>query len=84
MTKITLKGKTSRPAGKQLTIKAAVTAGKTANKELKWTSSNKEYATENKKGIVTLKEEGKGKYVKITAMAMDGTGRKATIKIKIT
>ena len=35
VTKIKLKGKTSRPAGKQMTIKATVTAGKTANTELK-------------------------------------------------
>ena len=84
VTKIKLKGKTSRPAGKQLTIKATVTAGKTANKELKWISSNKEYATVNKNGVVTLKEAGKGKYVRITAMATDGTGVKASIKIKIT
>ena len=84
VTKIKLKGKTSGSAGKQLTIKATVTAGKTANTELKWISSNKEYATVNKNGVVTLKEAGKGKYVRITAMATDGTGVKGSIKIKIT
>ena len=40
----------------------------------------------NKNGVVTLKEaeDGKGKYVRITAMATDGTGVKGSIKIKIT
>ena len=70
-----MRGKTSRLDEKQLTIKAAVTAGKTANKE---------YTTVNKNGVVTLKEAGKGKYVRITAMATDGTGVKGSIKIKIT
>ena len=41
------------------------------------------YATVNSKGVVTTKKAGKGKTVKITATATDGSGKKATIKIKI-
>ena len=46
-------------------------------------SSKTKYATVNSKGKVTTKKAGIGKTVKITAKATDGTGRKATIKIKI-
>ncbi|MGN0153266.1 MAG: MBG domain-containing protein [Lachnospiraceae bacterium] len=72
-------------AGKSVTVKATVkTTGKSSvNKKLKWTSSNTEYATVNSKGVVETKKAGKGKKVKITAKATDGTGKKATIKIKI-
>ena len=71
-------------AEKKLRIKAAVkTTGKTANKTLQWSSSNNQYATVSKKGGVTAKKAGKGKNVKITARATDGTGKKATINIKI-
>lgn len=71
-------------AGSKISVKAIVkTTGKTANKTLLWTSSNKSYATVTKKGVVKTKKAGKGKTVKITAKAVDGTGKKATIKIKI-
>ena len=71
-------------AGKTMTIKATVkTTGKNANKSLKWTSSNKKYATVNSKGKVTAKKAGKGKTVTITAKSTDGSNKKATVKIKI-
>lgn len=71
-------------AGRKLTLKAVVkTTGKKVNKTLKWSSSNTKYATVNAKGVVTAKKAGKGKTVKITAMATDGSGKKATITIKI-
>ena len=83
--KITLKASayTVKP-GKKVQIKATVlTTGKKANKALEWYSSNKKYAAVNQKGIVTAKKAGKGKHVVITAKATDGTGKQATIKIKI-
>lgn len=82
---IKLKAKnTSVKVGKSVTVKATVkTTGKTANKTLRWSSSNEKYATVSKKGVVKTKKAGKGKTVKITAMATDGTGKKAVIKIKI-
>ncbi len=71
-------------AGKKVKIKATVkTTGSDAYKALKWTSSNKKYATVNSKGVVKTKKDGKGKTVKITATSLDGTNKKATIKIKI-
>ncbi len=85
VSKISLKAKsTSVKAGKSVQIKATVkTTGKDANKTLKWSSSNTKYATVNSKGKVVAKKAGKGKKVKITAQALDGTGKKASVTIKI-
>lgn len=81
---VRLKAKNSVKAGKSLTVKATVkTTGKNANKTLKWTSSNTKYATVSSKGVVKTKKAGKGKTVKITAKATDGSGKKKTITIKI-
>ena len=83
--KITLKcSKKTIAAGKKVTVKATVaTTGKTANKSLSWSTSNKKYATVNSKGVVTAKKAGKGKTVTIKAVSKDGTNKKASIKIKI-
>lgn len=71
-------------AGKSVNVKASVTTtGKKANKTLVWKSSNKKYATVDAKGKVKTKAAGKGKRVTITAAATDGTGKKATITIRI-
>ncbi len=71
-------------AGKSVKVKATVkTTGKSANKKLKWTTSNKKYATVTSSGKVKTKKAGKGKTVTITATAMDGSNKKAKIKIKI-
>ena len=81
--KLTAKTKTVKAGGK-LKINATVTIeGKGASKKLKWKTSNKKYATVNSKGVVTAKNAGKGKTVKVTATATDGSKKKATIKIKI-
>lgn len=86
VTKITISGKKSVKAGKKVKLKATVkVSGKTSvNKTLTWSTSNKKYATVTKKGVVTTKKAGKGKTVKITAKATDGTNKKATFKLKIT
>ena len=81
--KVKITGSKPVKAGKKLKLKAKVTATKKANKKLLWTSSNKKYATVNAKGIVTTKKAARGKTVKITAMATDGSGKKHTVKIKI-
>lgn len=71
-------------AGKTMQLKGKVTAnGKNVNKTLKWSTSNKKYATVDKKGKVKAKKAGKGKTVTITAQSTDGTNKKAKIKIKI-
>ncbi len=83
--KVTISGKKTRTikAGKSIKLKAKVKATKGANKTLRWLSSNTKYAKVNNKGKVTTKKVGKGKTVKITATATDGSGKKATIKLKI-
>ena len=83
--KVTITGAKNRTvkAGKALKLKAKVTATKGANKKLKWTSSNTEYATVSASGKVKTRKAGKGKKVKITAMATDGSGKKQVVKVKI-
>ena len=81
--KLAISGKKTVKAGKTLKLKAKVTATKKANKTLKWTSSNKKYATVSSSGKVKALRAGKGKKVKITAMATDGSGKKKVVTIKI-
>lgn len=81
--KLKASGRTLK-TGKTMIIKAIVdTTGKNANKSLKWSSSNNNYATVNSKGKVTAKKAGKGKTVTITAKSTDGSNKKAQVKIKI-
>ena len=81
--KVTISGSKSVKAKKTLKLKAKVTATKKANKKLKWTTSNKKYATVSSSGKVKALKAGKGKKVKITAMATDGSGKKKSVTIKI-
>lgn len=81
--KIAISGKKSVKAGRNLKLKAKVTASKGANKKIKWTSSNKKYATVSASGKVKTYKAGKGKKVKITAQATDGSNKKKTVTIKI-
>ncbi len=57
VTKVTIKkAPKTLKAGKKVTLKASVkTNGKSVNKALKWTTSNKKYATVTSKGTVTAK-----------------------------
>ena len=81
---IKLKAAKTVKVNKSLKVKATVKAtGKKANTKLTWTSSNTKYATVSSKGVVKAKRAGKGKTVRITARATDGTGKKAVVKIKI-
>ena len=48
-----------------------------------WTTSNEAWAQVDETGKVTLLEAGIGKTVTITASAVDGSGKKATFKIRI-
>ncbi|MGN0277704.1 MAG: Ig domain-containing protein [Hominisplanchenecus sp.] len=84
--KVSLKASKTVTAGKKLKIKATVTpniSSKKINKKLKWSTSNKKYATVSSKGVVKTYMAGKGRTVTITAMSTDGTKKKAKIKIKI-
>lgn len=74
------KKKATLNIGDALTLKAKVTASKKACKKVVWTSSKKKVATVTKKGVV--KAVGVGSTT-ITAKAVDGSGKKATCKIKV-
>lgn len=70
-------------AGKKVALKVNVSPANAPIPKVAWATDNKKYATVNSKGVVTTKKAGKGKTVKITATAKDGSGKKASIKIKI-
>ena len=83
VTKIKKTGASSVKNGKTVALKAKITATAGAYKTLTWTSSNTKYATVSSAGKVTAKKAGKGKKVKITAKAKDGSGKYGIITIKI-
>lgn len=68
--------------GKKRQLKVKTTPNTVKNAVI-WRSSNKKYATVNKNGKVLAKRAGCGKKVVITAIAKDGSGVKATYKIRI-
>lgn len=81
--KVKINGKKRMKAGKTLKLKAKILATKHANKKLLWKSNNSKLATVNQKGVVKVHKKAKGKTIKITAFATDGSNKKSTIKIKV-
>ncbi len=82
--KIKLSGISKKIAvGKNIKLTATVLPSDATNKAVTWKSSNKKYATVSSIGKITVKKAGVGKTVTITATAKDGSGVKATYKIKI-
>ncbi|WP_283682492.1 Ig-like domain-containing protein [Parablautia sp. Marseille-Q6255] len=80
---IKISGKTKMKAGKTQKLKATVKVQGNAPKKVKWSVDNKKYATVSANGTVKAKKEGKGKTIRVTAKAMDGSNVKATFRIKI-
>ncbi len=70
-------------AGKKVTLKASVSPKKASNPAVKWTSSNKKYATVSSRGVVAAKKAGRGKTVTLKATAKDGSKKSASVRIKI-
>lgn len=66
--------------GKTLQLTATVTPGNATNKEVKWSTSNKNVATVSPSGLVTAKSAG---TATITCTAQDGSDVKATCKITV-
>ena len=62
---------------------AAVISPSKASSQVTWSTSNKKYATVDSKGVVTFKKAAIGHTVKITAKAKDGSGKKASVSIKV-
>ena len=82
VTKVKLQTKTKTvKAGKTLKVKATLSPSKKlASGSIYWTTSNSKIATVTQKGVVKGIKKGKAK---ITATATDGSGKKATITIKV-
>lgn len=66
--------------GKTIKLKAVITPANKSSNKVYWKSSNKKIATVTQKGIV--KGVRKGKVV-ITAVALDGSGKKKTVRITV-
>lgn len=83
VTSVTLdKTTVSMKAGESLTLKATVkTSGKKPNKSVVWSSSDEAVATVSEKGVVKAVKAGS---VQITAMATDGTQKKAVCTVTVT
>lgn len=82
---IVISGSKSVKVGKTIQLSASVwcTSAAETNTKVKWKSENEKYASVDEYGTVTAYKAGKGKKVKITAMATDGSGVKKTVTVKI-
>lgn len=69
--------------GKKLKLKATVSPVNATNKKVKWSVSNKKYATVTQKGVVKAKKKGIGHSVKVYAKAKDGSAKKAICTVKL-
>ena len=67
--------------GKTLQLTATVAPGNATNKEVKWSTSNKNVATVSENGLVTAVGGGDAT---ITCTAQDGSGVKAICKVTVT
>lgn len=70
-------------AGKKVKLAATIAPENASNKAVKWTTSNKKVAKVSQSGVVTVNKKAAGKSVVITAIAVDGSGARATYKIKV-
>ena len=66
--------------GGSVSLKATVSANKGASKKIYWKSSKTSVATVSQKGVVKAKAAG---TATITALAADGSNKKATCKINV-
>ena len=81
VSKVTLNRTTvSVEKGKSITLKATVSPSSATNKEISWKSSNKKVATVTDEGVVKGIANG---TAKITASALDGSGKKAVCKVSV-
>lgn len=83
VTRVKVYGAKPVKAGKTLKLKASVKGTKGAYKTVRWVCGNTKYVSISSKGVLTAKRAGKGKTVKVTAIAKDGSRKKVTVKIKI-
>lgn len=81
--KITITGMSERIAeGKKITLTANISPANASRKTVTWKSSDPKLASVSADGIVTMKKGSAGRLVTITATAKDGSGKKASYKIR--
>ncbi len=84
VTKLTIAAPSKKlAAGQKVKLTLKVEPENASEKTVAWKTSNEKYATIDENGKLSLKKAGAGKTVTVTATAKDGSGKKATIKIKI-
>lgn len=84
VSKISIKASSSKvKVGKTIKLVSTVYPSNAANKKVKWSVSNSNYATISTSGILKAKKAGKNKTVTVTCSSTDGSKKKASIKIKI-
>lgn len=66
--------------GKTYTLKATVKSNFSTNKKVKWSTSNSKIVTVNQNGVIKGVKLG---YATITATALDGSGKKATCRVRV-
>ena len=82
--KIAIKGISKQiAAGKSIKLITSILPKNAKNKLVTWKTSNKKVATVDKNGVVKVNKKAAGKTVTITAIAKDGSNKKATYKIKV-
>ena len=82
---ITIKAPSKKlAAGKTIKLTVDVKPANATNKAVTWKVSNTKLASINQKtGSLKLKKTAAGKSITVTATAADGSGKKATLKIKV-
>lgn len=81
--KLKIKGKKSIKFGKKIKLKVMYSPKKVSNKKVKWSVSNKKYASISSKGVLKAKKAGVGKKITVRCMALDGSKKVAKLVIKI-
>lgn len=82
--KIKISGSTHLVApGCKLQLSATVIPSTADNTDVEWVSSNKQFATVTKTGLVKVKKAGKGRTVVITCKSKDKSGAQASYHIAI-
>lgn len=69
--------------GKTVKLEAKCTPSSSNSQELKWSTSNKNYAVVTAEGVVKAKKAGYGKTVTITVATTDGSNLKKKMKLRI-
>lgn len=81
-----ISGATNQILGKnnKVQLKVKISPSTYTVKPVQWKVSNSKYAAVDANGVVKAKKEGLGKTIKVSANALDGTGKKKVFKVQLT